>query len=116
MDKDKIQMIADQLAESMYGKDFYDLSGRQQSEVYEKAIVELDEMMADRADMMRKGEADGGRIKLEAGGYLDYIRAVKELGFQPISIDEFKSLQSAMGIQDIIKLTERMNMVNKKID
>ena len=113
---DKIQDIADQLAESMYGKDFYDLSGRQQSEVYEKAIVELDEMMADRADMMRKGEADGGRIKLEAGGYLDYIRAVKELGFKPISIDEFKSLQSAMGIQDIIKLTERMNMVNKKID
>jgi hypothetical protein len=44
------------------------------------------------------------------------MRAVKELGFKPISIDEFKSLQSAMGIQDIIKLTERMNMVNKKID
>jgi len=116
MDKDKIQMIADQLAESMYGKDFYDLSGRQQSEVYEKAIVELDDMMNAKAEMMRKGEADGGRIKLEAGGYLDYIRAVKELGFKPISIDEFKSLQSAMGIQDIIKLTERMNMINKKID
>ena len=58
MDKDKIQRIADELAESMYGKDFYDLSGRQQSEVYEKAIVELNDMMADKADMMRKGEAD----------------------------------------------------------
>jgi len=116
MDKDKIQMIADQLAESMYGKDFYDLSGRQQSEVYNKAIRELDEMMADRADMMRKGEADGGRIKLEAGGYLDYVRAVKELGFQPIRIDEYKSLQGSMDMSDIIKLTERMNMINKKVE
>ena len=116
MDKDKIQNIADQLAESMYGKDFYDLSGRQQSEVYNKAIRELDEMMADRADMMRKGEADGGRIKLEAGGYLDYVRAVKELGFQPIRIDEYKSLQGSMDMSDIIKLTERMNMINKKVE
>ena len=116
MDKDKIQDIADELAESMYGKDFYDLSCRQQSEVYEKAIVELDEMMNAKAEMMRKGEADGGRIKLEAGGYLDYVRAVKELGFQPIRIDEYKSLQAAMGMQDIIKLTERLNMVNKKVE
>ena len=81
MDKDKIQDIADELAESMYGKDFYDLSGRQQSEVYEKAIVELDEMMNAKAEMMRKGEADGGRIKLEAGGYLDYVTSYnKETG------------------------------------
>tara|TARA_R100000655_G_scaffold94302_1_gene135708 strand:- start:212 stop:562 length:351 start_codon:yes stop_codon:yes gene_type:complete len=116
MDKDKIQNIADELAESMYGKDFYDLSGRQQSEVYNKAIRELDEMMADKADMMRKGEADGGRIKLEAGGYLDYVRAVKELGFQPIRIDEYKSLQGSMDMSDIIKLTERINMVNKKVE
>jgi len=53
MDKDKIQSIAEELADTMYGKDFYDLSGRQQSEVYEKAIVELNDMMADKADMMR---------------------------------------------------------------
>ena len=116
MDKDKIQRIADELAESMYGKDFYDLSGRQQSEVYEKAIVELNDMMADKADMMRKKEADGGRIKLEAGGYLEYVRAVKELGYTPIRIDEYKSLQGALDMKDIIKLTERMNMVNKKVE
>ena len=116
MDKDKIQDIADELAESMYGKDFYDLSGRQQSEVYEKAIVELDDMMNAKAEMMRKGEADGGRIKLEAGGYLDYVRAVKELNLKPIRIDEYKSLQGALDMKDIIKLTERMNMVNKKVE
>ena len=116
MDKDKIQQIADELAESMYGKDFYDLSGRQQSEVYEKAIVELNDMMADKADMMRKNEADGGRIKLEAGGYLEYGRAVKELGYTPIRIDEYKSLQGSMDMNDIIKLTERLFLSNKKVD
>ena len=67
MDKDKIQNIADELAESIYGKDFYDLSGRQQSEIYEKAIVELSDMLADRADMMRKGEKYGGRIDKPLG-------------------------------------------------
>ena len=67
MNKDKIQEIADKLAESMYGKDFYDLSGRQQSEVYEKAIVELDEMMASKADMMRKDKKYGGRIEKPLG-------------------------------------------------
>ena len=67
MDKDKIQNIAEELADSIYGKDFYDLSGRQQSEIYEKAIVELSEMMADQADMMRKGEKYGGRIDKPLG-------------------------------------------------
>ena len=67
MDKDKIQNIAEELADSIYGKDFYDLSGRQQSEIYEKAIVELSDMMADRADMMRKGEKYGGRIDKPLG-------------------------------------------------
>jgi hypothetical protein len=63
MDKDKIQNIAEELADSMYGKDFYDLSGRQQSEIYSKAIRELNDMLADQADMMRKNEADGGIIR-----------------------------------------------------
>ena len=116
MDKDKIQQIADELAESKYGKDFFDLSGRQQSEVYEEAIRELNDMMADKADMMRKKEADGGRIKLEAGGYLEYVRAVKELGYTPIRIDEYKSLQGSMDMNDIIKLTERLFLSNKKVD
>ena len=75
MDKDKIQNIAEELADSMYGKDFYDLSGRQQSEVYSKAIRELNDMMADKADMMRKNEADGGIIRagFQTGGTTDYL-------------------------------------------
>jgi hypothetical protein len=76
MDKDKIQNIAEELADSMYGKDFYDLSGRQQSEIYSKAIRELNDMLADKADMMRKNEADGGitggRAGFQTGGTTDY--------------------------------------------
>ena len=68
MDKDKIQDIADELAESKYGKDFFDLSGRQQSEIYEEAIRELSDMMNAKAEMMRKGEADGGRVEYQTGG------------------------------------------------
>ena len=67
MDKDKIQNIADELADSMYGKDFYDLSGSQQTKVYDKAIKKLNDMMADKADMMRKGEKYGGRIDKPLG-------------------------------------------------
>jgi hypothetical protein len=75
MDKDKIQNIAEELADSMYGKDFYDLSGRQQSEIYSKAIRELNDMLADKADMMRKNEADGGIIRagFQTGGTTDYL-------------------------------------------
>ena len=67
MDKDKIQNIADELADEIYGKDFYDLSGRQQSKVYEKAIRKLNDLMADKADMMRKGEKKGGLIDKPLG-------------------------------------------------
>ena len=116
MDKDRIQSIADAIAQEDYGQEFYDLAPRMQIKVYNLAIDELNDMMAGKADMMRKNEADGGRIKLEAGGYLDYVRAVKELGFQPIRIDEYKSLQGSMDMSDIIKLTERINMVNKKVE
>jgi len=110
MDKDKIQRIADELAESMYGKDFYDLSGRQQSEVYDKAIVELNDMMADKADMMRKNEADGGRIGFsEGGGYLDYLRAVKELGCKfPIILKSSTGTQTGVGVT----IVESMRSLN----
>ena len=36
--------------------------------VYNIAMDELGDMMADRADMMRKGESDGGRVGLQTGG------------------------------------------------
>ena len=110
MDKDKIQIIADRIAEENYGQDFYDLTPKMQIKVYNIAMDELNDMMADKADMMRKDFAEG------SGGYSSYLRAVKELNLKPIRIDEFESLQGALDMKDIIKLTERMNMVNKKVE
>ena len=65
--KMRIQEKAEEIAEENYGKDFYDLSGSMQSKIYERAIREIEDMLADQADMMRKGEADGGRIGLKEG-------------------------------------------------
>ena len=52
--KDKIQNIADELAGEIYDKDYSDLTSSQQMSVYKRAIRELDDMFADKADMMRK--------------------------------------------------------------
>ena len=67
MDKDKIQSIADAIAQEDYGQEFYDLSPKLQIKVYEIAIDRLDGMMADRADMMRKNEKYGGLIDKPLG-------------------------------------------------
>jgi len=67
MDKDKIQSIADEIADEDFGQEFYDLSQKQQDRVYKKAIQRLNDMLADRADMMRKGEKKGGLIDKPLG-------------------------------------------------
>ncbi len=67
MDKDKIQSIADEIADEDFGQEFYDLSQKQQDRVYRKAIQKLNDMLADRADMMRKSEKYGGLIDKPLG-------------------------------------------------
>ena len=67
MDKDKMQSIADEIADEDFGQEFYDLSQKQQDRVYKKAIQRLNDMLADRADMMRKGEKKGGLIDKPLG-------------------------------------------------
>ncbi len=67
MDKDKIQSIADEIADEDFGQEFYDLSKKQQDRVYRKAIQKLNDMLADRADMMRKSEKYGGLIDKPLG-------------------------------------------------
>ena len=47
--------------------------------------------------------------------YQDYVRAVRELGLQPLRIDEFESLTGALNMNDIIKLTERIQKAEKPI-
>ena len=67
MDKDKIQSIADEIADEDFGQAFYDLSEKQQNRVFKKAMQRLNDMLADRADMMRKGEKKGGLIDKPLG-------------------------------------------------
>ena len=67
MDKDRIQSLADEIAQEDYGQEFYDLSPKLQIKVYEIAIDRLNDMMADRADMMRKNEKYGGLIDKPLG-------------------------------------------------
>ena len=47
--------------------------------------------------------------------YVDYTKAVRELGLQPLRIDEFASLTGALDMQEIIKLTERMQKAEKPL-
>ncbi len=47
--------------------------------------------------------------------YKDYVRAVRELGLQPLRIDEFESLTGALNMSDIIKLTETIQKAEKPI-
>ncbi len=61
MDKGKIQSIAEEIADEDFGQEFYDLSEKQQDRVYRKAMQRLNDMLADRADMMRKNEKYGYR-------------------------------------------------------
>ena len=67
MDKDRIQSIADAIAQEDYGQEFYDLSPKLQIKVYEIAIDRLNDMMASEADMMRKNEKYGGLIDKPLG-------------------------------------------------
>jgi hypothetical protein len=67
MDKGKIQSIAEEIADEDFGQEFYDLSEKQQDRVYRKAMQRLNDMLADRADMMRKNEKYGGYIDKPLG-------------------------------------------------
>ena len=67
MDKDKIQSIADEIADEDFGQAFYDLSEKQQNRFFKKAMQRLNDMLADRADMMRKNEKYGGLIDKPLG-------------------------------------------------
>ena len=62
MDKDKIQSIAEQIADDM-GYDYFDMTPRLQSVVYKMAMDDFSDGMADMADSMRKNEAAGGMMR-----------------------------------------------------
>jgi hypothetical protein len=79
----KAQMLAEDLAEEQYGKEFYDLTHDQQMEIYTIAL-----------DMVDEGMKKGGRVKRNVGGIMDLGGMEKDYrfngGFVPIGEYEKK--------------------------
>ena len=46
--------------------------------------------------------------------YQDYVKAVRELGLQPLRIDEFESLTGAMSMSEIINLTAKRSSTGSR--
>ena len=46
--------------------------------------------------------------------YQDYVRAVRELGLQPLRVDEFESLTGAMSMSEIINLTAKKSGMDRE--
>jgi hypothetical protein len=92
MDKMKIQEIADQVADDM-GYDFADLSPKMQIKVYNIAMDQFQDMLADAADMSRKNEASGGMMRANyAMGSEDDIPEQEDM-----SPEEFEDIKKMIG-------------------
>ena len=46
--------------------------------------------------------------------YQDYVKAVRELGLQPLRIDEFESLTGVMSMSEIINLTAKKSGTDRE--
>lgn len=92
MDKDAIQNIADQIADDM-GYDYFDLSPKMQIKIYDMAMDQYQDMLADKADMMRKNEASGGMMRANyRDGSPDDIPEQED-----IPLEEFQDLLKSLG-------------------
>lgn len=56
----EMQIIAEELAETLHGKDFYELDQDTQYAVYTKAMQSWSERQCDRADYLRDVEKEKG--------------------------------------------------------
>jgi hypothetical protein len=93
MDKMKIQEIADQVADDM-GYDFGDLTPKMQIKVYNIAMDQYQDMLADAADMSRKNEASGGMMRANyAKGSEDDIPEQED-----IPMEEFEDIKKMLNV------------------
>jgi hypothetical protein len=93
MDKMKIQEIADQVADDM-GYDFGDLTPKMQIKVYNIAMDQYQDMLADAADMSRKNEASGGMMRANyAKGSEDDIPEQED-----IPMEEFDDIKKMLNV------------------
>ena len=79
MDKQAIEDLASDIADDM-GYDYYNLSPKMQAKIYDIAMGDFSDMMADKADMMRKNEAAGGMMRANyAMGSEDQASGIQSL-------------------------------------
>lgn len=93
MDKFKIQEIAIDMAADD-GLEYDDLSPGRQMSYYKKAYEDYLDGLADRADMMRKGEADGGIMRK---GYAVGTNEDDIPEMEDIPSDEYRDLLKQIG-------------------
>jgi hypothetical protein len=93
MDKQAIEDLAADIADDM-GYDYFNLSPKMQARIYKIAMDDFSDMMADKADMMRKNEAAGGMMRANyANGsedkFMELVSELRERGFsQQEAIEE----------------------------
>jgi hypothetical protein len=93
MDKQAIEDLAVDIADDM-GYDYFDVSPKLRAKIYKIAMDDFSDMMADKADMMRKNEAAGGMMRANyAGGsedkFMELVSELRERGFsQQEAIEE----------------------------
>ena len=93
MDKMKIQEIADEVADDM-GYDFADLTPKMQIKIYNIAMDQYQDMLADAADMSRKNEASGGMMRANyARGSEDDIPEQEDM-----PMEEFDDIKKMLGV------------------
>ena len=93
MDKDAIETIASDIADDM-GYDYFDLSPKMRMRIYNMALGQYEDMLADKADMMRKNEADGGimRAKYARGSEEDIPEQ------EDMPMEEFEDIKKMLGV------------------
>ena len=93
MDKQAIEDLAVDIANDM-GYDYFDVSPKLRAKIYKIAMDDFSDMMADKADMMRKNEAAGGMMRTNyASGsedkFMELVERLREQGFsQQEAIEE----------------------------
>jgi hypothetical protein len=93
--KDRIKNMADEIAQDDYGQDFYDLGKKLQNKVYERAMQKISDAFADKADMMRKNEAEGGRIGYAMGD------SASENAMQAAGVEGLPVRQNPKGVKEL---------------
>ena len=93
MDKYAIEELAADIADDM-GYDYFNLSPKMQAKIYKIALDEHSNMLADKADMMRKNEASGGMMRANYA-----MGSEKDIPEQEdIPMEEFDDIKKMLGV------------------